>query len=213
MLNEIKKSIISGILISIGGCVFISCKNDGMGWLGAILFSVGLYTICEYGFNLYTGKVGYIGNRLTDWKYIGFVLQVLVFNLLTTFAVGALLSTQFTPIAETAGTMYAAKLASFEANWFKSFVSAIFCGMLMYIAVDCNKRGSKIGIFLAVPTFILSGFDHSIANSFYNGLALGENTFTVTNALFVIVVVLGNALGGMLLPLLTRSWSKEKQAQ
>lgn len=210
MLTEIKKSIISGILISVGGCVYIACSIKGVAWLGAILFSVGLYTICEYGFNLYTGKVGYIGNRLTDGKYIAFVLQVLVFNLLTTFLIGALLSTQFTDLAEKAREMYDAKL---QTPVFKTFLSSVFCGMLMYIAVDCSKRGSKLGIFLAVPTFIMSGFDHSIANSFYNGLAIGENTFTLTNVIFVVVVVLGNALGGMLLPLLTRSWKKEEQVQ
>ena len=208
MVNEIKKSILAGLLISIGGCVYLSCAVKGIAWVGAVLFAVGLFTICEYGFNLYTGKVGYIANKFSDVKYIGLVVLIMVFNLLTTFAVGALLSLEFADIAQKAQEVYAAKL---DASLTKSFVSAIFCGMLMFIAVDVNKRGSKIGIFLAVPTFILSGFDHSIANSFYNGLALGEDTFTVKNAVYVAVVVLGNAVGGMLIPLLTRNWKKSEE--
>lgn len=208
MVNEIKKSILAGLLISIGGCVYLSCAVKGIAWVGAVLFAVGLFTICEYGFNLYTGKVGYIANKFSDVKYIGLVALIMVFNLITTFAVGALLSLEFADIAQKAQEVYAAKL---DASLTKSFVSAIFCGMLMFIAVDVNKRGSKIGIFLAVPTFILSGFDHSIANSFYNGLALGEDTFTVKNAVYVAVVVLGNAVGGMLIPLLTRNWKKSEE--
>lgn len=210
MLNEIKKSILAGLLISVGGCVYLSCAVKGIAWVGAVLFAVGLFTICEYGFNLYTGKVGYIANKFSDVKYIGLVAVILLFNLLATFGTGALLSTMFADITEKAREIYAAKL---DASLAKSFVSAIFCGMLMYIAVDCNKRGTKIGIFLAVPTFILSGFDHSIANSFYNGLALGGDTFTLRNALYVAVVVLGNALGGMLIPLLTRKWGGESAPQ
>lgn len=81
----------------------------------------------------------------------------------------------------------------------------------MYLAVDLWKRGQKIGVFLCVPVFIFSGFDHSIANSFYNGAAIGADTFTLRNVAFVTVVVLGNALGGMLLPMLTRKWKKSPE--
>jgi formate/nitrite transporter FocA (FNT family) len=206
MLTEIRKSIAAGILISIGGCVYLACSVKGIAWLGAILFCVGLFGICEYGFNLYTGKVGYIAYKFSDVKYIGSVAVILLVNLLTTFLVGALMSLEFTDMAAFARELYAAKL---DASLTKSFVSAIFCGMLMFLAVDINKRGNKLGIFLAVPTFILSGFDHSVANSFYNGIALGENTFTLRNAAFVAVVVVGNAIGGMVFPLLMRGKKTE----
>ena len=54
-MTEIKKAVVSGILISIGGCVLIASTKSGMMWAGAVLFSLGLFAICEYGFNLYTG--------------------------------------------------------------------------------------------------------------------------------------------------------------
>lgn len=199
MITDIRKSIISGLLICIGGSVYISCTLAGIGWLGAILFTFGLYTICEYGFNLYTGKVGYIAYDFRNVKYIGHVALVLLFNLLATFAVGALMSLAFTELSAKAAEMYAAKL---EHSVFRSFLSAVFCGLIMFIAVDTGKRGRKLGMFLGIPTFIFCGFDHSIANSFYNGLAVGADTFTLKNGLFILVVVLGNAVGGMLLPLL-----------
>lgn len=209
MVNEIKKSILSGILISIGGCVYLASTNIGngwYGWFGALLFSGGLFAICVYGFNLYTGKVGYIAYHFKDVKYIGFVGQVCFFNLLTTFLLGILIGKYFPNIQEAAVKSYTAKLA---APYWKDFVSGIFCGMLMFLAVDTWKQGQKIGLFIYVPVFIIAGFDHSIANSFYNGAALGEYTFTLNNLWFILIVVAGNAVGGMIFPLLTRSWKKE----
>lgn len=178
-----------------------------MGGRSAVL--TGLFAICEYGFNLYTGKVGYIAEHFKDFKYIRLVLLILVVNLLTTFIMGILVSFCLPEIAESARASYASKLAADPKKW---VLSSILCGLLMYLAVDLWKRGQKIGVFLCVPVFIFSGFDHSIANSFYNGAAIGEQTFTFRNLAFVFVVVLGNALGGMILPMLTRKWRKTSES-
>ena len=207
-MTEIKKEVVSGILISIGGCVLIASTKSGMMWAGAVLFSLGLFAICEYGFNLYTGKVGYIAEHFRDVKYIGLVVLILVVNLLTTFLMGILVSLCLPEIAEGARASYAAKLGAEPQKW---LLSSVLCGLLMYLAVDLWKRGQKIGVFLCVPVFIFSGFDHSIANSCYKGAAIGADTFTLRNAAFVTVVVLGNALGGMLLPMLTRKWKKSPE--
>ena len=203
MVEDIKKSILSGLLISFGCSVYLSCVDKGLVWLGAFLFSAGLFTICEYGFNLYTGKVGYIAFRLKDVKYIGLVLLILVFNLITTFGLGYLIGLYFPAVRSVAVNIYSQKLMM---PYSKLLLSGVLCGILMYLAVDTWKRGAKLGCFLYVPLFILAGFDHSIANSFYNGAALNEHTFTQQNLMVVLLVVLGNALGGMLIPLLTRKW-------
>lgn len=203
MIDEVKKSILSGVMIAFGCSVYLSCVDKGLDWLGAFLFSAGLFTICEYGFNLYTGKVGYIAYRLSDAKYIRLVLLILLFNLLTTFALGTLISCYFPAVKSVATKIYLQKMLM---SYDKLFLSALLCGILMYLAVDTWKRGTKIGCFLYVPLFILCGFDHSIANSFYNGAAFGEHTFTQANLLLILVVVLGNGVGGMLIPLLIRKW-------
>ena len=201
MLSDIKKSVLAGLMISIGGTVYLSCVAKGYTWLGAFLFAAGLYTICEYEFNLYTGKVGYIAFHFKDTAYIRLVVLILIFNLLTTFLLGILIGTVFPLVRQEAEKLYTAKLT---VPYWKSFVSGIFCGLLMFLSVDVWRRGSKIGCFLYIPVFILSCFDHSVANSLYNGIALGENTFTAANVFFVLSVIAGNAAGGMIVPLLTR---------
>ncbi len=206
MINEIKKAILSGILISLGGCIYLATAKAGIGFIGAFLFTIGLYTICEYGLNLYTGKVGYLVRQYRDGKYWGLLGITLLFNLITAFLVGMLVSIALPDIAQQAETLYAAKLSYEPIQW---FVSSVFCGILMFIAVDIQKCGSKLAMFLCVPAFILAGFDHSIANMFYNGAALGNETFTLRNAAFVVIAILGNAVGGMLIPLF--STKSEKQ--
>lgn len=208
MLEDIKKSALSGILISIGGCVLLASTKARYMWAGALLFSLGLFAICEYGFNLYTGKVGYIACHFRNWRYILHVLLILAVNLAVTFIMGCLVSLCLPDIAESARASYAAKLSAQPQKW---VLSSILCGMLMFLAVDLWKRGKIIGVFLCVPVFIFCGFDHSIANSFYNGAALGEQTFSLRNVLFVTIVILGNALGGMLIPMLTRKWRRDAE--
>lgn len=208
MWNEIKKSILSGILISIGGSVYLSSVVAGFPWFGAVLFSAGLFTICEYGLNLYTGKVGYIGYKFKDIKYIGLVALICLINIITTFVLGILIGKFFPSIRDAALTTYAKKL---DASLLKAFVSSIFCGMLMFLAVDTWKRGKILGVFIYVPVFIICGFDHSIANSFYNGAALSDFTFTWKNLAFVLLVILGNGLGGILFPVFTRDWKSAPQ--
>ena len=203
MFENVKKSILSGIMIAFGCSVYLSCVDKGLVWFGSFLFSAGLFTICEYGFNLYTGKVGYIALRFKDLKYIRLVFLILIFNLLTTFLLGILIGKNFEVIRNVALNIYSLK---FKMPLWKLFLSGVLCGILMYLAVDTWKRGSKIGCFIYVPVFILCGFDHSIANSFYNGAALGEHTFTLQNLLIILDVILGNAVGGMLFPFLMRDW-------
>ncbi len=56
-IAEFIKSIAAGIMISIGGAAFLSCENR---YVGAFLFCVGLISVVALGFNLYTGKIGYV---------------------------------------------------------------------------------------------------------------------------------------------------------
>ena len=56
--------ILAGISIAIGGTVFLSLDNKV---LGAVFFTVGLFTVCTFGFDLFTGKVCYVFDR--DGKY------------------------------------------------------------------------------------------------------------------------------------------------
>ncbi len=202
--QTLARAVAAGIMIGIGAAVFLACENK---LVGALLFSVGLLTICMYGLNLYTGKVGYLFDNKP--RYALDVLLIWCGNLLGTFFVGQLLRFTRAESAQKALDMVQAKLTQ---SVLQTLVLGAFCGLLMYVAVDNFRRnehplGKYIGILFCVPTFILCGFEHSIADMAYFAAALdvtalsGEQVYWFA---YILLVSLGNLLGAQVLPLLMR---------
>ena len=74
----------------------------------------------------------------------------------------------------------------------------------MFIAADGyktikNPTAQVFAIFLPVIVFILSGFEHCIANMFYFGASGIINSDSV---IYLAIVVIGNSVGGMAMPIL-----------
>ena len=91
------------------------------------------------------------------------------------------------------------------------FILAIFCGFLMFIAVDTFKKQSGstvkvIAIFVPVMVFILSGFEHVIADMYYFCLAQAWSGHCL---MAVLVMTLGNSVGGMIIPVYQKLFLKE----
>lgn len=189
-------SILAGVSISIGGIVFLSLDNKVT---GAIFFSLGLFTVCTFGLNLFTGKVGYIFENKPS--YLLFLLQVWVGNLLGSLITGNLIRlTRISSISEKAKVLCDTKL---NDSLLSIFILAVFCNILMFVAVDGFKTnqheiGKYIGIFMGVIVFILCGFEHCVANMFYFSVA---NVWSGKTILYLLVMTLGNACGGVLIPL------------
>ena len=193
-LDFLIKGIYAGIMIGIGGTVFLSVKDTVA---GSFLFSIGLLMICMYGMNLYTGKIGYI--LVNKFNYVYELLLSLLGNFIGTFFVGRMvLLTRYKTLSERALTMSNLKL---NDNLLSIFILAMFCGMLMYIAVNnykksTNEIGKYAGIFMCVMVFILCGFEHCVANMYYFTVA---NVWTGKAFLWLLMMVLGNSVGSILI--------------
>ena len=80
----------------------------------------------------------------------------------------------------------------------QTLLRGFFCGILMYVAVWIyREKQSLTGIFFCIPVFVLSGFEHSIADMFYFALA---GMYNGKSIIFLLLVLLGNSLGGMFIP-------------
>ena len=184
------RAFLAGIAIAIGGCVYIGCRDIGYSWVGAILFSIGLLTVFSFGLDLYTGKVGYWAEADRKLQYLFYLIIVIIGNFIGTLFVGL-----FMPL-DTAVVMVQAKLDSYDFVY--TLGKGIFCGLLMFIAADYYKtRQSLVATFFCVPVFILSGFEHSIADMFY---FCSAGVYSVDGVIFILTVILGNAIGGVLIP-------------
>ena len=191
------KSILAGIMIGIGGTIYLSLDNK---IVGSILFAIGLFIIVVYSFNLYTGKIGYLINNFNK-KYIRELIITLIGNFIRTFFVGFILKYTriYKMISEKAKT-----LADIKVNdtLISILILSFFCGILMYLAVNTYKEVKDIGkylaVFLGVIVFILCGFEHCIANMYYFSVS---STWSLNTLLYLLVMILGNSLGGILIPL------------
>lgn len=197
ILAFIIKSILAGIMIGIGGTIYLSLDNKV---IGASLFAIGLFMIVTRGYNLYTGKVGYIFNNKP--KYLVEVVATIFGNFIGTFFVGFIL--KYTRIYEVINTKaYNICLTKINDNTLSIIILSFFCGMLMYLAVDGYKTGKDpfgkyAPVFLGVIVFILCGFEHSVANMYYFSVA---NFFNVKVFAYLGLMIIGNATGGVFIPL------------
>ncbi len=202
MLNKIASGICAGILISIGGSVFLSCENKVV---GALLFTVALLCICFKGYSLFTGKVGYLPEK-ADKEAFSVLLLGLLGNAIGTIACGYLLRFAIPAIGTAAQTLCTGKLET-QALW-QTFVRGIFCGVLMYLAVSIFRdKKTPLAILFCIPVFILSGFEHSIADLYYFA---ASGIVSLRAFAFLWVVIAGNSVGGVLLGLLMKLGGKEK---
>lgn len=186
--------LFAGILISIGGTVFLACDNK---YCGAVLFAVALLCICIKGYSLYTGKICYMAEK-HDKEAFSVLLLGLLGNLVGTVVCGYAIRYAMPAIGDTAEKICTAKLTQAFPG---TLIRAIFCGILIYLAVDIYKKGKGVvGIVFCIPVFILSGFEHSIADLFYFA-ASGIVSWEACG--FIWTVILGNTIGGLLFPTLS----------
>ena len=202
MIKGTINGILAGILIAIGGSVYLACENR---YVGATLFSVALLCICYKGYGLFTGKVGFLPEQhdKTAWTV---VLTALLGNAIATCLFGWAIRYALPQLGDVAQTVCEAKLTQL---WPQTAIRGVFCGILMYLAVSIFRdHKTTAAIFFCVPVFILSGFEHSIADMFYFA-ASGIVSWQAFG--FLWCVILSNAVGGVLLPLLTMLTKEEKQ--
>lgn len=185
-------AVLAGIAIGIGGMIYLTLENKTA---GAILFTIGLYTICVHGLNLFTGKAGYLVAQP-----ISYLLDLLIIwcgNLTgTALCAAAVQQTRIAQISRAAETICQAKLN--DSLW-SLFLLGIFCGFLMYISVDGYKTTQNpIILFLGVAVFILCGFEHCIADMFYFSAA---GVWSAQSFFRILIISLGNVAGSILIPL------------
>lgn len=199
-INFLIKSFAAGVMIAIGGTVFLMVENVV---IGSMLFSIGLFVIVSNELSLFTGKIGYIfENKL---NYLFELLITILGNFLGTFVAAlCLLQTRLaTKLHTKASALTFCKLSDSAIS---IFILSIFCGALMFLAVNGHKvlkssLGKYLSIFLCVSVFILSGFEHCVANMFYFSVS---ESLSVKSLLYLTYMILGNSVGAILFALLEK---------
>lgn len=216
-------SLAAGIFIGLGGLLYIVARTyvatinvDLSYLLGAVLFSIGLLLVCVLGAKLYTGQIGFVIPNAHKFLALDLIIMLLM-NLLGASLVGLLSYPIFynndafmsiaTNVASSRYIFYFDN-QSLGETWYKAFISALFCGFFVFMAVYLYRKFDKwfpkiFFIVFCVTAFVYLGMEHCIANAFYFALTLfaGDALAITCNLL---LVILGNSIGSILTYLLVK---------
>ena len=193
-------------------------------FLAAAIFPVGLMMVILCGAELFTGNclmiVGVLDKKARITQMLRNWLIVYIGNFIGSLLMGFLMSQ--TGLWETGGGLLGAVVVKTAAgkvglSFGKAFVLGILCNWLVclavYMATGAQEVISKLfSIWFIIMAFVLSGFEHSVANMYFipAGIVASANEayaqllgtdisgLTVGNFLLhnLLPVTLGNIVGG-----------------
>ena len=209
-------AILAGFCIGLGGTVFLRLKDafPGGNVVGALLFTIGLFTICTRGYALFTGKACYLFQN--PWPgYLGDLAVIWVGNLLGAMLIAGVetLTGVGAGLQATAAALVAGKMGD---GYLSLFLLGILCNICIFIAVNGyaknpHQLGKYLALFLGVTVFIVSGMEHSVADMYYwsvSGVLYGQPGESL---LRLVVISLGNVVGGVFFPVV-ESWKAKLEA-
>ena len=210
-VKNLFSAVLAGIMISFGGAVFLACVAAENNALGAIMFSLGLSVILIFGFLLFTGKTAYLFDNKPS--YILYLLTIWLGNILGCMLMGWLVQVAKPNLADTAAKLCDTKLT--QTPW-QTLILGALCGILVYIAVDFFRSDDDkkalpkyLLVFTCVPTFILCGFEHSVADMFYFAASSSYSLYTVKGIVYILLVSAGNLIGAVVFHMVKKAVLKK----
>ena len=231
--KELAYAVLAGFCIGLGGTFLLSCNsviagaNDAAATilakvLGAFFFTVGLFTICTRGYNLFTGKVCYVFDNKP--KYLLFLLVVWVGNLLGCMIIAFFLrcTSLNGSLQKAAATLVDAKMSNYDGSFglrlLSLFFLGIICDVFIFIAVNgfakCpHELGKYLSLIFGVTCFIVCGTEHSIADMYYWCMSGRFYTSFGKSILCILVITLGNSVGGFFFPVVEKYLGNYKKKE
>lgn len=203
-------SVMAGLYISLGSQGFIVTYDNI--FLRAAVFPVGLMLIVLVGGELFTGNClmtfALLQKKIKAGDYLKSLVQVLVGNLIGALLAVALLylgGVYNNPVLqETVVKIASAKLS---LTFTEALCRGILCNILVSLGVwfattAKDTTGKLLGCWFPIMLFVLTGYEHVVANMFYLPMAaLFDSTITISEILIknFLPVTIGNYIGGGIL--------------
>lgn len=187
-------SLLAGILIALGDMMYVCIENK---IIAAFLFSIALCFIRIRKLNLFTGSIGklYFDKNLKIYH----LLFILLLNIVGTAMMRL--------VPDFPVDVYAiAEIKFLNVSLWRVGFYSIFCGMLMVIATD-SQTPMWLTI-MCVAGFLLAGFRHSIADSWYFWYLPLQNYGVGLRVLGV--EILGNFIGGSFIAIFIKENLQDK---
>ncbi len=153
-MKKVYLSVLAGVAIGIAAI----CNLKSGGIIGASLFAFALSAIVWNKWILFTGRAGFAGTR-KEWLEL---IPMLFYNGVGV-AAGVYMSCCLESVMPAATAIVEARKASGVGIIFPS----ILTGLIMTVSVKSAREGQWIPLLLGIPTFVMSGFPHCVADIAY----------------------------------------------
>ena len=181
-LVSLYKGILAGLSIGIGSFLYViltTYLENNLGLvLGSLAFSIGLFLVCTFKFNLYTGKIGLAFESKQNKDYFISLPIMYLGNMIGAIGLGYISYFIFKDNEE----IFSCVTSICEHKLvFDSFggvlvgtIKSTLCGLCVYLAVKCFSKDylKPKGVFYLVFfvfVFVFAGFKHCVANMYYFG--------------------------------------------
>ncbi len=216
-LGYFSASILAGMFVAFGGFVSLSvggaltaAGSPYAKLLAAFVFTSALSLVIMAGCELFTGNnlvmaAGVLDKKVTAVDAMKLWLFCWIGNLAGAWIAALLFWAAGLASGDTAEYIALTARVKVTLPIPRMFVRGVLCNTLVCLAVWCSikmksESGKLIMVFWCIITFMLCGFEHSVANM--SSLALGILTGSVGFWEYVRnvgIVTLGNIFGGALL--------------
>lgn len=185
-INYTLRSILAGICIGLAGCTYLTVG----GIPGACLFAFGLIAVITLGLNLFTGKAQLVWR--SGPSHYAWLITMLLLNFVGCGIAALCFSTP--DLSDAAMAILDKRLAK---GTLQCGVLSIFCGFIMTLAVQNAAKNNWLPLIFGIPTFILCGLPHCVADAYYICMASPEYLMANLSGLlpFYGAIVLGNFVG------------------
>lgn len=198
-------------------------SDPAMGkFLSGIVFSIAVLLITFIGSELFTGNNLTMAfgayQKAVSWKAAG---KVWLFSYIGNFVGCVIFSLIFVGAGASGTADYFAGIigGKLEIPAGPLFLRAVLCNFFVCLAIVCgnkmkNEAGKFLMIVMCISGFVVSGFEHSIANmsTFTTALLLVPGVSVAAMLRSMLIVTVGNMVGGAVLlawPLCKMSAPKE----
>ncbi|WIV13420.1 formate/nitrite transporter family protein [Proteiniborus sp. MB09-C3] len=207
--------IMAGIYIGLGGYAYIvvmqtlgNIDAGLMKFFGAFVFPVGLMLVVFSGSELFTGNnlmtMGLMDKKITLTGMLKNWIFVYIGNFIGSVILAYIIYKSQLVSKDILATTLDLGLAKTSLSFQAAFLRGVLCNILVVLAVWTASASLDIGsrilsVWFPVMLFILSGFEHCVANMFtlplarFSGLNITWSHIWITN---LIPVTLGNIVGG-----------------
>jgi len=228
-LKVLVSAILAGIFIGLGYYAYIIIRansgiNEGLNiFLGSVIFSVGIVMVLIAGADLFTGSClvmfGVFDKKIRFGKALNYLLIVLLGNFIGGLVLAILIYYSNIPSDQVISYISSIFMAKTALSFWEALLRGILCNILVAIGVymaygSKNISGKILAAVFPVSAFVVTGFEHIVANMFILPLGLmypkllpayvGVEFDMFMNIIInnVIPVTIGNFIGGgIILPL------------